>query len=178
MAKAHQACSEDSEQTPGLFSRDSLACTELTDSHAFWKRKVALSKLITLSLHYHMSLSKSLHHFTATIIHHTTQEQAHNGVSELHGLLKPAMLQVFYQWWLHCVCVTLGIIGNLKVWNRGRDGRFPSHANEAMEIDWMEVWTQTSYLFSYLGKQEEMVLDTLVCRCLSFCFPLRLPYRL
>ena len=76
------------------------------------------------------------------------------------------------------VCVTLGIIGNLKVWNRGRDGRFPSHANEAMEIDWMEVWTQTSYLFSYLGKQEEMVLDTLVCRCLSFCFPLRLPYRL
>ena len=25
-----------------------------------------------------------------------------------------------------------------------RDGRFPSHANEAMEIDWMEVWTQTS----------------------------------
>ena len=42
------------------------------------------------------------------------------------------------------VCVTLGIIGNLKVWNRGRDGRFPSHANEAMETDWMEVWTQTS----------------------------------
>ena len=28
--------------------------------------------------------------------------------------------------------------------SRGRDGRFPSHANEAMEIDWMEVWTQTS----------------------------------
>ena len=28
------------------------------------------------------------------------------------------------------------------------------------------------YLFRYLGKQEEMVLDTLVCRCLSFCFPL------
>ena len=27
---------------------------------------------------------------------------------------------------------------------RGRDGRFPSHANEAREIDWMEVWTQTS----------------------------------
>ena len=23
------------------------------------------------------------------------------------------------------------------------------------------------YLFRYLGKQEEMVLDTLVCRCLS-----------
>ena len=42
------------------------------------------------------------------------------------------------------VCVTLGIRGNLKVWNRGRDGRFPSHANEAIEIDWMEVWTQTS----------------------------------
>ena len=42
------------------------------------------------------------------------------------------------------VCVTLGIKGNLKIWNRGRDGRFPSHANEAMEIDWMEVWTQTS----------------------------------
>ena len=30
------------------------------------------------------------------------------------------------------------------VWNRGRDGRFPNHANEAMEIDWMEVWTQIS----------------------------------
>ena len=27
---------------------------------------------------------------------------------------------------------------------RGRDGRFPNHANEAREIDWMEVWTQTS----------------------------------
>ena len=27
---------------------------------------------------------------------------------------------------------------------RGRDGRFPSHANEAREIDWMEAWTQTS----------------------------------
>ena len=26
----------------------------------------------------------------------------------------------------------------------GRDGRFPSHANEAREIDWMEVRTQTS----------------------------------
>ena len=38
-----------------------------------------------------------------------------------------------------------------------------------MEIDWMEVWTRTSVP---LGKQEEMVLDTLVCRCLSFCFPL------
>ena len=75
-----------------------------------------------------------------------------------------------------CVCVTPGIRGNLKVWNRGRDGRFPSHANEAMEIDWMEVWTQTSVPVPYLGKQEEMVLDTLVCRCLSFCFPLRLPY--
>ena len=77
-----------------------------------------------------------------------------------------------------CARVTLGIRGNLKVWNRGRDGRFPSHANEAMEIDWMEVWTQTSVPVPYLGKQEEMVLDTLVCRCLSFCFPLRLPYRL
>ena len=50
------------------------------------------------------------------------------------------------------VCVTLGIRGNLKVWNRGRDGRFPSHANEAMEIDWMEVWTQTSVPVPYLGK--------------------------
>ena len=27
-------------------------------------------------------------------------------------------------------------------------------------------------LFHYLGKHEEMVLDTLVCRRLSFCFPL------
>ena len=24
------------------------------------------------------------------------------------------------------------------------DGRFPSHASEAREIDWMEVWAQTS----------------------------------
>ena len=51
-----------------------------------------------------------------------------------------------------CVCVTLGIKGNLLVWNRGRDGRFPSHANEAMEIDWMEVWTQTSVLVPLFGK--------------------------
>ena len=42
-----------------------------------------------------------------------------------------------------CVCNPWNQ-GNLLVWNRGRDGRFPSHANEAMEIDWMEVWTQTS----------------------------------
>ena len=41
-----------------------------------------------------------------------------------------------------------------------------------MEIDWMEVWTQTSVP---VPKQEEMVLDTLVCLCLSFCFPLLYP---
>ena len=42
------------------------------------------------------------------------------------------------------VCVTLGITGNPRVWSRGCDSRFPSHANEAMEIDWMEAWTQPS----------------------------------
>ena len=31
------------------------------------------------------------------------------------------------------------------------------------------------YLFHYLGEQEEMVLDTLVRRCLSFCSPLDYP---
>ena len=44
----------------------------------------------------------------------------------------------------------------------------------------MKLWKSTGwkfgrklpYLFRYLGKQEEMVLDTLVCRRLSFCFPL------
>ena len=44
----------------------------------------------------------------------------------------------------------------------------------------MKLWKSTGwkfgrklpYLFPYLGKQEEMVLDALVCRCLSFCFPL------
>ena len=31
-----------------------------------------------------------------------------------------------------------------------------------MEIDWMEVWTQTSVPVPLLGKQQEMVPDTLV----------------
>ena len=44
----------------------------------------------------------------------------------------------------------------------------------------MKLWKSTGwkfgrklpYLFHYSGKQEEMVLDTLVRRCLSFCSPL------
>ena len=48
-----------------------------------------------------------------------------------------------------CVCVCnlwshKVPFGTFPFSSRGRDGRFPSHANEGMEIDWMEVWTQTS----------------------------------
>ena len=40
--------------------------------------------------------------------------------------------------------VTKSFCSSQLLSRRGRDGRFPSHANEAREIDWMEVWTQTS----------------------------------
>ena len=47
-----------------------------------------------------------------------------------------------------CVCVSTSVTKSFcfsqLVSRRGRDGRFLSHANEAREIDWMEVWTQTS----------------------------------
>ena len=62
----------------------------------------------------------------------------------LRAILALNLFNLFLAQNIACVCVTIGLKGNLKVWNRGRDGRFPSHANEAMEIDWMEVWTQTS----------------------------------
>ena len=56
-----------------------------------------------------------------------------------------------------CVCVTFGVtrflFGMFPFDSRGRDGRFPSHANEAMEIDWMEVWTQTSVPAVYTFEQ-------------------------
>ena len=37
----------------------------------------------------------------------------------------------------------------------------------------LDVYLHVGFvLVPLLGEQEEMVLDTLVCRCLSFCFPL------
>ena len=45
---------------------------------------------------------------------------------------------------------------------------------------YLRIWkwdAVSTYLLHYLGKQKEMVLDTLVCRCLSFCFSSLLPYR-
>ena len=54
---------------------------------------------------------------------------------------------------------------------RGRDGWFPSHANEAMEINWMEVWTQTSVpAVSLLGAFKSQLGDTsycVFCRCFT-----------
>ena len=45
---------------------------------------------------------------------------------------------------------------------------------------YLRIWKWdaiSTYLLHYLGKQKEMVLDTLVCRCLSFCFSSLLLYR-
>ena len=46
------------------------------------------------------------------------------------------------------VCVSTSVTKSFcfsqRLSRRGRDGQFPSHADEAREIDWMEVWTLTS----------------------------------
>ena len=42
---------------------------------------------------------------------------------------------------------------------------------------YLRIWKWdaiSTYLLYYLAKQVQMVLDALVRRCLSFCFPLRL----
>ena len=62
-------------------------------------------------------------------------------------------------------------LSNLLFKCRGRDGWFPSHANEAMEINWMEVWTQTSVpAVSLLGAFKSQLGDTsycVFCRCFT-----------
>ena len=65
-------------------------------------------------------------------------------------------------------CVTLGLTGNLSVWSRGA----PTTRNEAVGESGKQGLISPAYLLHYLGKQEEMVLDTLVRRRLSFSFPL------
>ena len=61
-----------------------------------------------------------------------------------------------------------GIAGNLWVWSSifRPPKRVPVGADAVGDAP---LCTCSAI---YLGKQEEMVLDTLVCRCLSFCFPL------
>ena len=63
-------------------------------------------------------------------------------VAELHVKTSELFFQAFYSPCSHRD--PFGLFFEIVCLSRGRDGRFPSHANEAMEIDWMEVWTQTS----------------------------------
>ena len=62
-----------------------------------------------------------------------------------------------------CVCVTLGFTGNLSVWSRGVWHSRPTSRNEAVGESGQQGLISPAYLLHYLGKQEEMVLDTLVC---------------
>ena len=69
--------------------------------------------------------------------------------------------------WTSCEYFTRRL-SNLLFNCRGRDGWFPSHANEAMEINWMEVWTQTSVpAVSLLGAFKSQLGDTSYLTALS-----------
>ena len=71
-----------------------------------------------------------------------------------------------------CACATLGLTGNLSVWSRGVWHSRPTTRNKAAGESGKQGLISPAYLLHYLGKQEEMVLDTLARRRLSFCFPL------
>ena len=60
------------------------------------------------------------------------------------------------------VCETLGLTGNLLVSSRG----VWTTRTEAVDKRGMQSLISSAYLLHYLGKQKEMVLNTLVC--LSF----------
>ena len=76
---------------------------------------------------------------------------------------------VAYSFWLRV---------SLSTWNLSLS--FSMRRLQRFEGNGMPFWIDLTCLagksreepLHYLGKQEEMVLDTLVCRCLSFCFPL------
>ena len=74
-------------------------------------------------------------------------------------------------------CETLHLTGNLLVWSRGVWPSCPTTRNEAVDKRGMQGLISSVCLLHYLGKQKGMVLDTLVCRCLSFCFSSLLLYR-
>ena len=69
-------------------------------------------------------------------------------------------------------CEALGLTRNLLVWSRGVWPSCPTTRNEAVDKRGMQSLISSVYLLHYLGKQKEIVivLDTLVCRCLSFRF--------
>ena len=71
------------------------------------------------------------------------------------------------------VCEALGITGNLLVWSRGPGQIHRRLVNEAGDVsEDMKMGRHFHVPALLFRKQKELVLDTLVRRCLSFWFPL------